>query len=67
MDTSLGTRLFPANLLFPKNVGVSLENADVYRNRVWVPKRVSYNGKESCAGQSLDGFATGIVFLAALL
>ena len=29
--------------------------------------RVTYNGKESCAGQSLDGFATGIVFLAALL
>ncbi|KDR53864.1 hypothetical protein HMPREF1991_00038 [Hoylesella loescheii DSM 19665 = JCM 12249 = ATCC 15930] len=48
-------------------MGVSLENADVYRNRVWVPKRVSYNAKESCARQSLDGFATDIVFLAVLL
>jgi len=24
--------------------------------------RVTYNGKESCAGQSLDGFGMGIVF-----
>ncbi|KDR53871.1 hypothetical protein HMPREF1991_00030 [Hoylesella loescheii DSM 19665 = JCM 12249 = ATCC 15930] len=48
-------------------MGVSLENADVYRNRVRVSKRVLYNAKELCAGQSLDGFATDIVFLAALL
>jgi hypothetical protein len=67
MDVLLGTRLFPANLLSPKNADVLLENADVYRNWECVLKRVTYNGKESYAGQSLDGFATGIVFLAALL
>ena len=29
--------------------------------------RVTYNGKESCAGQRLDGFGMGIVFFAELL